>query len=119
MGAATTAKEQLVISLDPFLSFPAGPMLTQQGFKVVRETQDAFAAAETSYWNVILLPRMSDASVTTPKFPLAAHFISTLFPMGHVKSTLPKHEAFVEVFINSPKWLRMATSEPLNKRSKI
>jgi len=105
---ATTAKEQLVISLDPFLSFPAFPMLSQQGLKVVRESKEAFAASEAHYWNVVSLPRAPEAPVCIPRYPLAAHFISTLFPMGHVKSTLPDHEAFVQKFTASTKWLRMA-----------
>jgi len=107
---ATNAKAQLVISLDPFLAFPAFPMLTQQGLKVVRESKEAFKAAEASYWNVISLPRAPSAPAATLEFPLAAHFISKLFPMGHVKSTLPDDQAFVDAFAASAKWLRVATA---------
>ena len=36
---ATNAKAQLVVSLDPFLAFPAFPMLSQQGLKVLEGTK--------------------------------------------------------------------------------
>mmetsp|Transcript_71242 Transcript_71242/g.201929 ORF Transcript_71242/g.201929 Transcript_71242/m.201929 type:complete len:720 (+) Transcript_71242:2-2161(+) len=104
--AATSAREQLVISLDPFLSFPAFPMLAQQGLKVVRESKEAFAAAEGGYWSVVSLPRPASG----PKYPLAAHFVSKLFPMGHIKSTLSNDEAFVQAFTSSPKWLHIAAA---------
>mmetsp|Transcript_48019 Transcript_48019/g.126806 ORF Transcript_48019/g.126806 Transcript_48019/m.126806 type:complete len:728 (-) Transcript_48019:9-2192(-) len=104
---ATNAKEQLVLSLDPFLAFPAFPMLSQQGLKVVRESREAFAASEAGYWNVITLPRAPAARAATPDHPLAAHFISRILPMGHVKSTLPDHQGFLDAFAASPKWLRV------------
>jgi len=107
---ATTAKEQLVVSLDPFLSFPAFPMLQQQGLKVVRESKQAFEAAVGNYWNVIRLPQPSEVTEAVPHYPLVAHFVSTLLPMGHVKSTLPDHTEFVTLFTASPKWLRLASS---------
>jgi len=109
---ATTAKQQLVISLDPFLSFPAFPMLSQQGLKVVRESKEAFEAARAGYWNVVSLPRAHGSPASTPRYPLAAHFVSKLLPMGHVKSTKGDDEAFVELFAASPKWLRMAPAPP-------
>mmetsp|Transcript_82485 Transcript_82485/g.163774 ORF Transcript_82485/g.163774 Transcript_82485/m.163774 type:complete len:735 (+) Transcript_82485:61-2265(+) len=106
---ATTAKKQLVVSLDPFLSFPAFPMLQQQGLKVVRESKEAFEAAVGNYWNVVRLPQPSEVTALMPRYPLAAHFVSTLFPMGHVKSTLSDHTEFVTLFAASPKWLRLAS----------
>lgn len=97
--AATTAKDQLVISVDPAcsLSFP--------GLSVVKESKETFTASDPKFWNVISLPK--DAA-STQAFPLAAHFVSKLFAMGHVKSTLSDDTAFLDAFTSSPKWLRMA-----------
>jgi len=117
--AATTAKEQLVISLDPFLSFPAFPMLAQQGLKVVRQAKEAFLAEKASYWNVVSLPQTSHSSKTSLQYPLAAHFMSKIFPMGHVKSTLTDHEEFVQAFTASSKWLRVRNSAPSTTTSKL
>jgi hypothetical protein len=106
---ATTAKEQLVVSLDPFLSFPAFPIMQQQGLKVVRESKEAFEAAVGSYWNVVQLPQASEVTAVVPCYPLVSHFVSTLLPMGHVKSTLSNHTEFVKLFSASSKWLKLAS----------
>jgi len=110
---ATNAKEQFVVSLDPALSFSSGPLLSQLGFQVVSEPKDAFASMEGSYWNVVRLPRTASSRAATPEFPLVAHFISTLLPMGHIKSTLSNDTAFVEAFSASSKWLRVAAASRL------
>jgi len=99
--AATTAKEQLVISADPSCA------LSIPGFSVVSESKEAFAASEPGYWSVISLPRAQAVAAATPEFPLAAHFVSKLFAMGHIKSTLTDDAAFVDAFASSPKWLKM------------
>jgi len=77
---------------------------------VVRESKQAFEAAVGYYWNVIRLPQPSEVTEAVPHYPLVAHFVSTLLPMGHVKSTLPDHTEFVTLFTASPKWLRLASS---------
>jgi len=110
--AATNAKDQLLISLDPFLSFPAFPMLKQQGLNVVRQNKKAFEASVGMYWNVVTLPQVSHVG---PKYPLAWQFVSKLFPMGHVKSTSPDNKVFLETFGASAKWLRLATGGPSAK----
>lgn len=106
--AATNAKGQLTVSLDPLVSFPQEALLAQVGLQVVRESEEAFAKVEGGYWNVARLPRAPGAPAATPEHPLVAHFVSTLLPMGHIKSTLSDDAAFLEAFSASDKWLRLA-----------
>jgi len=40
-------------------------------------------------------------------YPLVGQFVSLLLCLGHVKSTKPDHEAFIDAFSSSPKWLRL------------
>jgi hypothetical protein len=100
---ATNAKSQVTISLDPFLSFPSAALLTQAGLKVVREKVEDFELSEASYWNVVRFP---EGALALGDYPLACHFISLLFPFGHVKSAAPDDGEFIEVFSRSAKWLR-------------
>lgn len=100
---ATNARSQLVVSLDPFLSFPAFPMLQQAGIRVLREKRPAFEQAEPVYWNVIVLPGEVGSR---EERPLAAHFVSRLLCFGHVKSSSEGDDAFLEQFSRSDKWLR-------------
>lgn len=100
---ATNARAQLVVSLDPFLSFPAFPMLQQSGLKLVRESQESFKRTESTFWNVVTLP--TDA-LKPSHYPLVGHFISKLMAFGHVKTTIANDNAFIEMFKSSEKWLR-------------
>merc|ERR1719329_155313 len=100
---ATNAKSQAVLSLDPFLSFPAAAMLSQAGIKVIREKVADFEATEASYWNVVRLP---NSTLAPEDYPLACHFVSLLLPFGHVKSAAPDDKEFIDIFSSSEKWLR-------------
>jgi hypothetical protein len=42
-----------------------------------------------------------------PAYPLPAQFVSVLFPVGHVKSTVARDTHFVHMFSASEKWLRV------------
>merc|ERR1712032_1639853 len=109
---ATNAKDQLAISVDHANVAIAVPV----GVRVIEETKEEFTASVDKYWNVVTLPRKADAPVATPKYPLAAHFISKLFPLGHIKSTLSDDENFLKVFSASSKWLRVADGQSEKKQ---
>lgn len=70
------------------------------------ETDIALKArvAATKPFNVITPPTLGQGD---PAYPLPAHFVSNLFPVGHVKSTLPNDAAFAELLSGSEKWLKM------------
>jgi hypothetical protein len=99
---ATNAKDQLTISLDPFLAFPAFPMLQQRGVKCMREEKAAFLKSEANFWHIIRLPDQAPAEL-----PLVSHFVMSLVAFGHIKSTKSNDEAFVARFSQSAKWLRV------------
>ena len=48
--------------------------------------------------------------ITSPftDFPMVGNFITTLFPVGHIKSTTPSDEEFVARVCNLQKWLRLS-----------
>lgn len=103
--AVTNARTQLVISVDSSLAASSAvATLQKQSVQVVIESQAAYQASEAKYWNVVSLPRRAAAD---PQYPLAAHFVSRLFPMGHIKSVSSDDQAFLEAFSASPKWLRL------------
>jgi len=68
-------------------------------------TMEQRLAAETPF-NVIE-PRPVGAD--DPAYALAAHFVSTLFPVGHIKSTRLGDETFVNFFSDSDKWLHVTS----------
>lgn len=110
---ATNAKEQVIISVDPFVSVPFVPMLQQAGLKIVREKTADFDKTEATYWNVVRLP---SNRLAAGDYPLTCHFISLLFPFGHVKSAAEADQEFVDAFRHSEKWLRcLGTSGPSAK----
>ena len=92
----------LRVSVDPANSALAAELQTA-GVAVVAEDDAAFAArvgAETPY--NVLSPGAADG------FPLVGQFVSTLLCVGHVKSTKPADDDFIDAFKGSPKWLAMA-----------
>lgn len=56
-----------------------------------------------------LKPGDNYIDITTPfaVFPMVGNFISTLFPVGHIKSTTSNDEEFVARVSNLGKWLRI------------
>ena len=98
----TNAADALRVSVDPANSALAAELQTA-GVAVVAEDDAAFAArvgAETPY--NVLSPGAADG------FPLVGQFVSTLLCVGHVKSTKPADDDFIDAFKGSPKWLAMA-----------
>jgi hypothetical protein len=57
--------------------------------------------AQQKTYNTVRLP-----GVLT-EFPIVSHFVSTLFCLGHIKSTKSKDEQFIKAFENSAKWLKV------------
>jgi hypothetical protein len=43
---------------------------------------------------------------------MMAQYISTLLPLGHIKSVIPHDEKFVAFFSKAKKWLKIAHANP-------
>lgn len=63
--------------------------------------------------NSSLKPGDNFVDITTPiaRFPMVGNFITTLLPVGHIKSTVPNDEEFILRFCRREKWLRMFRKE--------
>ena len=109
----TNAKEQLVVSCDPLLADGAlGALGGALGTgALVIEDDAAFEArvARDEPWNVVRAGERAWRALAPPEaFPLVGHFVTLLFPFGHVKSTKSDDREFIAAFAASPKWLRAA-----------
>ncbi len=94
---ATNAKEQVVVSV------PAGNVTVARLCK----KHSVFSVAEVN--EEMLRPGDNLYSITGPieTFAMAGQFLTTLLPVGHIKSTLPSDEEFVARVRDLPKWLQM------------
>ena len=103
---ATSASAQLRVSVAPgndALVAALGAAGVEQAAVAV-EDDAAFAAR---------VEREDPFNVITPAlegFPLVGQFVSTLFCVGHIKSTTPNDDAFVRNFSDSPKWLKIRSA---------
>ena len=103
---ATNAAAQVSLSIDPdCLAEVFDRLLRATESLAIRavhenETQLASRFAADRLWNVV---RPSGVH----EYPLIAHFVSTLFPLGHIKSAKPADSEFVKHFMLSPKWLKL------------
>ena len=66
---------------------------------------DARLSSESTF-NVI---HPINVATSDPGYALAAHFVSNLLPVGHIKSTKLDDKAFIEYFSASEKWLKITT----------
>ena len=59
---------------------------------------------------ISMKPGDNYVDITTPfdRFPMVGNFITTLFPVGHIKSTTPNDDEFVARVCNLEKWLRLS-----------
>jgi len=92
----TNAKEGFVISRSA-----DAVDCSSLGVKVVEEVKNSL---RDEAWNSITLP--GKYSGCTTELPLVAHFVSLLFPMGHIKSVKKDDQDFLKCFKASKKWLR-------------
>lgn len=112
--ACTSAASQLVVSVHPSHRALALELQRAAGARPLflkEESDAAFAASSREAWSVLELGDRSNNTSSSlledpDKLPLVGHFVSVLFPLGHVKSTRANDEAFVHVFGASDKWLR-------------
>lgn len=95
----TNARDQLVLSVAP-----GGEALAEvlASCGVDARVEANFEGA--AYYDVVEGPELRDRCAS---YSLAQQFVSLYLPLGHVKSTLPSDEAFVEAFSASRKWLRV------------
>eukprot|EP00039_Didymoeca_costata_P002708 m.62062 g.62062 ORF g.62062 m.62062 type:complete len:731 (+) comp11478_c1_seq1:293-2485(+) len=98
----TNAKEQLDVSVDPDVSYSVITALDASNVQYSLETEDTFntSARTKEAWNVIYPDKEFD-------YPLVGHFVSTLFPLGHIKSVDANDQEFLNHFSKSAKWLRI------------
>lgn len=51
---------------------------------------------------------MDITSTPLARFPMVGNLITTLFPVGHIKSTTPNDREFVARVCNLEKWLKIS-----------
>mmetsp|Transcript_922 Transcript_922/g.2060 ORF Transcript_922/g.2060 Transcript_922/m.2060 type:complete len:737 (-) Transcript_922:44-2254(-) len=100
----TNAREGLVVSTDGELPASLKEACEAAKVTVVKEDEAAFQKrCDTSDpWNVLTMPE----AVTADELPMVDHFILTLLPGGHIKSTTPNDQDFIKTFEKSSKWLK-------------
>jgi len=111
---ATNAHPQLVVSVHAAHAEVAASLQTasaERPLYVKVEDDESFRACadQKEVWNVIELGNAFSTSASilndASKLPLVGHFVSILFPLGHIKSTRENDDEFLNAFKDSPKWL--------------
>jgi len=99
----TNARDQVTLSVHPDNKAVWDYVSSLEDGKYCKgkETDNDFATRVQveEPWNVVNV-------TATTEYPLVGHFVSLLFPLGHIKSVKSDDKHFVEVFSKSDKWLR-------------
>eukprot|EP00038_Savillea_parva_P008693 m.178581 g.178581 ORF g.178581 m.178581 type:complete len:736 (-) comp14577_c0_seq1:1650-3857(-) len=98
----TNARSQVAVSVHPRNTAVLKFVQSVGGYNVKSESFTEFKARtadNSAVWNTVQVSQ-------TTEFELVAHFISLLFPLGHIKSVKSNDENFVTKFSKSDKWLR-------------
>jgi len=102
---ATNARDALRVSVDP--AHPQSDALRQAaGQYIVFESNGDFEGHRSNAYNVVQ-PAGSTPGASPTDYPLAALFVSTILPLGHVKSVRHGDEQFFTAFSKAQKWLRV------------
>lgn len=104
----TNARSQLQVSVDASGKLAGHLAATLKGVTIIKETPAEFEARAKTFlpYNVITV---GGDQALEPL--LAMHWVSRLFPMGHIKSVNKNDDAFVEKFSKSGKWLAMELTQ--------
>jgi hypothetical protein len=95
----TNARSQLQVSMDKGSSLDLSAF---KGLQVVTEDDAAYKRRLETFspYNVIVIDGQKPL-----EHLLAMHWVSRLFPMGHIKSVFTNDDQFVDKFSKSRKWL--------------
>ena len=109
--AVSNAGDQVVVSCDEgngTVLRKLGSVKGLSGLQVVAEGEEEYAERVRGAWNAVECGDGDGVDDGVDDFPLAAHFVSLLFPLGHVTSVAKDDEQFYQGFGASEKWLQMA-----------
>ncbi|CAB9497364.1 expressed unknown protein [Seminavis robusta] len=100
----TNAQEQVELSIDP-ANDSIEALCIKHGLAYTSETEESFSSKEYQPGELFnIVPVRGGES--SGSFPMAGQFVSLYFPLGHIKSTMPKdHEFSTKLDQLSNKWL--------------
>lgn len=101
--AMTNASDQLSISFDSAATRDKFQAHHWPNVTLESEAEFGDRVAAEKPWNVI-------RPAAFEEYPLVGHFVSLMFPLGHIKSTKTDDQEFLDHFNQSAKWLRDESS---------
>ena len=100
----TNARAQLAVSVDPSNRFNVQELLSKHGLnKVKTEADDVFSAQPFAAGDNVV---NGAPTLIADGFPMVGQLVSTLLPLGHIKSTKSMDEDFVGRVRKLSKWLK-------------
>lgn len=106
----SNAREQLQVSIHPDNTILSDQLesLSDGRLTFLREDDESFTKrtdtkSEIQPYNVITASTLTD-------YPMPGQFISRILPFGHIKSTDPNDQEFIDFFRVSEKWLAISES---------